>query len=84
MIVEFQCPHCKTGLRANKDIAGPVGLCPVCNKTFSMPQKNLKETHEKPNPASSRPVISSQKQRQQFDENLVGCLQEDSSLRKLR
>jgi hypothetical protein len=47
MIFEFECPHCKTKLRAEDDIASPIALCPVCNKKITIPQSNQKETEKK-------------------------------------
>ena len=53
MIVEFECPHCKTKLRAD-DIAGPTGLCPACNKKITVPQSNQRETEKKEKQESLR------------------------------
>lgn len=54
MIVEFECPHCKTKLRAENDIAGPTGLCPACNKKITVPQSNQRETEKKEKQESLR------------------------------
>jgi len=41
MIVEFECRHCKTKLRAENSIASPTSLCPVCNKKIIIFQNNI-------------------------------------------
>jgi len=38
MIVEFECSHCKTKLRAENKIADKTASCPVCNKKITVPQ----------------------------------------------
>jgi len=54
VIVEFECPHCKTKLRAENDIASPTGLCPACNKKIAVPQSNQRETKKKEKQESLR------------------------------
>ncbi len=38
MIVEFECSHCKTKLRAENKIANRTASCPVCNKKIAVPR----------------------------------------------
>jgi len=47
VIVKFECPHCKTKLRAENDIASPTALCPACNKKIVVPQSKQRETRKK-------------------------------------
>ena len=54
MIVELECPHCKAKLRAENDIAGPIALCPACNKKIAVPQSNQGETGKKEKQESLR------------------------------
>jgi len=54
VIVEFECPHCKTKLRAENDIASPTGLCPACNKEIAVPQIKQRETKNKEKQKSLR------------------------------
>lgn len=42
MSIEFQCPHCKTKLRAGSDLAGSKGTCPSCEKEITVPAQDTK------------------------------------------
>jgi hypothetical protein len=39
MIIEFECRHCKSKLRAENSITKPVAICPVCDKNIIVPKK---------------------------------------------
>jgi DNA-directed RNA polymerase subunit RPC12/RpoP len=54
MIIEFECRHCKTKLRAEDSIANPKALCPVCNKKIIVPKKNQRKLENKEKQKSLR------------------------------
>ena len=54
MIIEFECRHCKTKLRAENSIANPIALCPVCNKKIIVPKKNQQKVEKKEKQKSLR------------------------------
>jgi hypothetical protein len=54
MIVEFECTHCRTKLRAENRIASPTASCPVCNKQITVPQSKQREMEKKQKQESLR------------------------------
>ena len=40
MVIEFECPHCKTKLKAGVNLAGQKGTCPSCSKELTVPESD--------------------------------------------
>lgn len=47
MTIEFECPHCKTTLKAPDGLAGKTGPCPSCKKEVTVPEKKGKKEESK-------------------------------------
>jgi hypothetical protein len=46
MPIQFQCPHCKTGLETGDDLAGKKGTCPKCGHEITVPKGDSKPQSE--------------------------------------
>jgi len=42
MLVEFECPHCKTSLCEYEELAGQERICPNCKKAITVPTQDSK------------------------------------------
>ncbi|NIP26175.1 MAG: hypothetical protein GWN67_17500 [Phycisphaerae bacterium] len=40
MAIQFNCPHCKKKLEAERSFAGKKAICPLCNKEFVVPEED--------------------------------------------
>ena len=48
MLIEFECPHCRTGLKAGSNLAGTKGECPSCKKPLTVPVPDEEPSKKRP------------------------------------